>query len=150
MAEIPFKQFSRENLVALQKKVKQDLKIDSTDLLRETVEHLGTHAYYLTIYDQERRKLWQLRQIADKKWSELFFAYRLGNKNVNSEGVLLTHTKEIELAVKKDTVWINMKGYVDWQESIVHYLEHVMRLFSDRKWLLKDAKDLVNMDRDTV
>jgi hypothetical protein len=145
-----FTLMTESEVLEMYSKAKKDLEIKSTDLFASLIEQLGKHSDWLRIYMREKGKLKKLQQLAKKRWSKLFFAYRFDERKLNKDGVLLTQAKEIENAVLQDEDWIKTQSMLDHQELVVEFLKSVLDLFGDRKWLIKDCIETMKLDRDSV
>lgn len=122
----------------IKEKVEEEIKIDRNDLLEENVQQISLHHRYLSLLEEQKRKLRKLEAVKDKWYAKLYDDYRW-----NSEKRRKTKA-ELESAVKKHPKYAKINKMMETQRNLVEYLEGVVDLLKNRYFILKN---LVEMDK---
>jgi hypothetical protein len=128
------------NIEKLEKQVTEDLYIDDTILVRESLVTPIKHNKYLQILFRERLQLKRLKSDLGKVRLERTNYY---NGNAEDPYEFVLSTTEVKEHVKCDPDFISFEARVAIQEEVVSYLEEVCLILSRRGFSIKNAIDML-------
>lgn len=137
------------NLAELYEMVQQDLEIDKTELDNESLKTPQLHNKYLIMHSQEKLKLEQSlseRKIKRKnKW--LYYTGKMSEEQLRFFGwepFDLTILKtDVDRFIDADDEMIKLSAKITLQQEVVNYLEHVVKIISNRQWNIRAALDWI-------
>jgi len=133
------------DIESLREMVKQDIKIDETDLNSESLKTPQIHNKYLVLYENSKLELekiqFQEKVLKRDKW--LYYTGKMGDDDLKRHGwepfehnILKT---DIPMFLDSDTDIQKIRAKYSLQESIVSYLEEVIKIITGRQWNIKSA-----------
>ena len=133
------------DIESLREMVKNDIKIDETDLNSESLRTPQLHNKYLVLYENSKLELEKL-QFMEKtmkrdKW--LFYTGKMGDEDLERKGwepfehnILKT---DIPMFLDADPDMQQIRAKISLQSSVVSYLEDVIKIVTGRQWNIKSA-----------
>ena len=131
-------------LEELQAEADKDLVIDDTELDTESLRTPILHNKYLQYYNKFnlllKKSQWEERTLQREKWE-----YYTGKSDPS-----VYKEKPFDLKVLKNDVHIYINADEDiqkvqakivYQEAIVNYLEHILRMINNRSFTIKNATE---------
>ena len=133
------------DIESLREMVKNDIKIDETDLNSESLRTPQLHNKYLVLYENSKLELEKLqfmeKTLKRDKW--LFYTGKMGDEDLERKGwepyehnILKT---DIPMFLDADPDMQQIRAKISLQSSVVSYLEDVIKIVTGRQWNIKSA-----------
>ena len=133
------------NIEDVRKMVSADLIIDQSDLHIESIKTPQLHNKYLIFHEDAKLELdkfnFILKSIRKNKW--LYYMGKMGDDDLKLNG-----WKPFEYSILKTDLPVFMEADLDMQkmyakialqQSLVNYLEDVVKIINSRQWNIKSA-----------
>lgn len=121
-------------------KVKKDLQLDELKLTTEPSRIVNCMQYYNEMLVKKRYKLKKIKTMHDKIYSDEYY-------DIKKNHPLKPSTRtDIDIIIKGRKRFVKIKQILDQQESVVEYLEGVVKAFVNQNYSFKtiiDEKKLV-------
>jgi hypothetical protein len=135
------------NLSDYRNHAEKDLLIDETQLDTESLKTPQIHSKYLNFLTDEKLSLYKLQHeykvLRRKKW--LYYTGKISQEELEEEGwepfqlnVLKTDIDKF-LDSDENLQFIEMK--IKYKESVVDYLQDVIKIINNRQWNIRSAID---------
>ena len=135
------------NLSDYRNHAEKDLLIDETQLDTESLKTPQIHSKYLNYLTDEKLRLYKLQHeykvLRRKKW--LYYTGKISQEELEEEGwepfqlnVLKTDIDKF-LDSDENLQFIEMK--IKYKESVVDYLQDVIKIINNRQWNIRSAID---------
>jgi hypothetical protein len=135
------------NLSDYRNHAEKDLLIDETQLDTESLKTPQIHSKYLNFLTGEKLSLYKLQHeykvLRRKKW--LYYTGKISQEELEEEGwepfqlnVLKTDIDKF-LDSDENLQFIEMK--IKYKESVVDYLQDVIKIINNRQWNIRSAID---------
>ena len=137
------------NLSELYDMVKVDLKIDETELDRESLNTPVLHNKYLVFHVNEKLKLHKLNSDLkiQKRDKWLYYTGKMSQEELDERNWepfdLVVLKTDIDKFIESDSDLITLQSKIKYQEQIVDYLESVIKIVSNRQWNIRAALDWI-------
>ena len=137
------------NLSELYDMVKVDLKIDETELDRESLNTPVLHNKYLVFHVNEKLKLHKLNSDLkiQKRDKWLYYTGKMSQEELDERNWepfdLVVLKTDIDKFIESDNDLITLQSKIKYQEQIVDYLESVIKIVSNRQWNIRAALDWI-------
>ena len=137
------------NLSELYDMVKVDLKIDETELDRESLNTPVLHNKYLVFHVNEKLKLHKLNSDLkiQKRDKWLYYTGKMSQEELDERNWepfdLVVLKTDIDKFIESDSDLITLQSKIKYQEQIVDYLESVIKIVSNRQWNICAALDWI-------
>lgn len=137
------------NLDELKQMVSEDIKIDQTELDRESANTPQLHNKYLTFFMDERLKLQKLEREASalRRYKWLYYTGRMSKEELEQFGwepfelnVLKTEADDL---IESDSDWLKLQEKLSFQKEKVNYLEGVVKIINNRQWQIRAMIDWI-------
>ena len=133
------------DIESLREMVKNDIKIDETDLNSESLRTPQLHNKYLILYENSKLELEKLqfmeKTLKRDKW--LFYTGKMGDEDLERKewepfehNILKT---DIPMFLDADPDMQQIRAKISLQSSVVSYLEDVIKIVTGRQWNIKSA-----------
>lgn len=133
------------NIESLREMVEQDVKIDETDLNTESLKTPQLHNKYLILYQNAKLQLekyeFEEKIIKRDKW--LYYSGKMGDDDLQRKGwepfehnILKT---DIAMFIDADQDMQKIRAKISLHQSMVSYLEDVIKMVVGRQWNIKSA-----------
>jgi len=133
------------NIEDVRKMVSADLIIDQSDLHIESIKTPQLHNKYLIFHEDAKLELdkfnFILKSLRKNKW--LYYMGKMGDDDLKLNG-----WKPFEYSILKTDLPVFMEADLDMQkmyakialqQSLVNYLEDVVKIINSRQWNIKSA-----------
>jgi|TARA_R110000765_G_scaffold245402_7_gene347549 hypothetical protein len=133
------------NIEDVRKMVSADLIIDQSDLHTESIKTPQLHNKYLIFHEDAKLELdkfnFILKSLRKNKW--LYYMGKMGDDDLKLNG-----WKPFEYSILKTDLPVFMEADLDMQkmyakialqQSLVNYLEDVVKIINSRQWNIKSA-----------
>lgn len=133
------------NIETIREMVKEDLKIDESNLNGESLKTPQLHNKYLVFLENSKLELekLQFQENILKKYKWLYYSGKIGEddlKKYNWEPFEYNLLKtDIPMFLDSDEDLQKMRAKISLQKSMVSYLEEVVKMMSGRQWNIKSA-----------
>ena len=130
-------------LSEIQEKVKRDLKINDMELDIEALRIPSLHSKYLQLLTEHSLLLKKTRAeyavLRRDKW--IHYAGKAGDNHYkkNPFPIELKTKAEVDTFIDADEESKELKGKVDYYETVVEYLQEVVKSISNRSFQIKNA-----------
>tara|TARA_R100000657_G_C4666048_1_gene109977 strand:+ start:395 stop:829 length:435 start_codon:yes stop_codon:yes gene_type:complete len=137
------------NLSELYDMVKVDLKIDETELDKESLNTPVLHNKYLVFHGNEKLKLHKLNSDLkiQKRDKWLYYTGKMSQEELDERNWepfdLVVLKTDIDKFIESDRDLITLQSKIKYQEQIVDYLESVIKIVSNRQWNIRAALDWI-------
>ena len=130
-------------LSEIQEKVKRDLKINDMELDIEALRIPSLHSKYLQLLTEHSLLLKKTRAeyavLRRDKW--IHYSGKAGDNHYkkNPFPIELKTKAEVDTFIDADEESKELKGKVDYYETVVEYLQEVVKSISNRSFQIKNA-----------
>ena len=137
------------NLSELYESIQTDLEIDNTELDKESLRTPQLHNKYLIKYSNEKvilHKMYCDMKIQKRdKW--LYYTGKLSEEELKEKNWepfdLVILKTDVDKFINADNDILSLEIKIKLQEEIVHYLESVVKIISNRQWNIRAALDWI-------
>lgn len=133
------------DIESLREMVKKDIFIDETDLNSESLKTPQLHNKYLIMHENSKLELeklsFQEKIMKRDKW--LYYSGKMGDDDLKRkdwdpfEHVILK--TDIPMFMDADIDLQKLRAKISLQNSVVSYLEQVIKIITGRQWNIKSA-----------
>ncbi len=133
------------DIESLREMVKEDIFIDETDLNSESLKTPQLHNKYLIMHENSKLELeklsFQEKIMKRDKW--LYYSGKMGDDDLKRkdwdpfEHVILK--TDIPMFMDADLDLQKLRAKISLQNSVVSYLEQVIKIITGRQWNIKSA-----------
>jgi hypothetical protein len=135
------------NLSDYQNYAKNDLVLDETQLEIESLKTPQLHSKYLNFLMDEKLQLTKLQHdfkvLRKKKW--LYYTGKISQEELEEEGwetFELTILKtDLDKFLDSDEDLQNIHIRIKYRETIVDYLQEIIKIINNRQWNIRSAID---------
>lgn len=135
------------NLSDYQNYAKNDLILDETQLEIESLKTPQLHSKYLNFLMDEKLQLTKLQHdfkvLRKKKW--LYYTGKISQEELEEEGwetFELTILKtDLDKFLDSDEDLQNIHIRIKYRETIVDYLQEIIKIINNRQWNIRSAID---------
>ena len=135
------------NLSDYQNYAKNDLVLDETQLEIESLKTPQLHSKYLNLLMDEKLQLTKLQHdfkvLRKKKW--LYYTGKISQEELEEEGwetFELTILKtDLDKFLDSDEDLQNIHIRIKYRETIVDYLQEIIKIINNRQWNIRSAID---------
>lgn len=127
----------------------KDCKFDETNLISESLRIPSMHNKYFTLYAHEflkfkrqKAKLLELEKAKREYYDGSMDEIELKERGWKPNPLKILRT-DINRYIETDKDIINMTLKVDYQSTIMHYLEDIIKQIHGRNYLIKNAVELM-------
>ena len=135
------------NLSDYRNHAEKDLLIDETQLDTESLKTPQIHSKYLNFLTDEKLSLYKLQHeykvLRRKKW--LYYTGKISQEELEEEGLEPFQLNVLKTDIDKfldsdeNLQFIEMK--IKYKESVVDYLQDVIKIINNRQWNIRSAID---------
>ena len=133
------------NIEQLREMVDVDIKIDENDLNTESLKTPQLHNKYLIFYENAKLELekyeFQEKTLKRDKW--LYYTGKMGDDDLKrNDWEPFEHTilkTDIPMFIDADMDIQRIRAKISLQNSMVSYLEQVIKIITGRQWNIKSA-----------
>tara|TARA_X000001388_G_scaffold24304_1_gene16805 strand:+ start:12537 stop:12971 length:435 start_codon:yes stop_codon:yes gene_type:complete len=133
------------NIEQLREMVDVDIKIDENDLNTESLKTPQLHNKYLIFYENAKLQLekyeFQEKTLKRDKW--LYYTGKMGDDDLKrNDWEPFEHTilkTDIPMFIDADMDIQRIRAKISLQNSMVSYLEQVIKIITGRQWNIKSA-----------
>jgi len=135
--------------------VKNDLKIDQTELDIESTRTPQLHNKYLIIYMDEKLILGKyesdLNLLRKEKW--LYYTGKMSQEELDERNWkpfdLIVLKTDIDKFLNSDDDVVKMSNKLLFQQEKVNYLENVIKIVNNRQWYIRSIIDWLKFTNGT-
>lgn len=122
------------------KRVEEDCKIDTFDLVRENASYVNRTQVYIEEYYKQSRKLSSLDLMVKEKKAHLLIFYKRDFE------IKLTSMTDIMTMIEGDPKFQKLMKYYNEQKSVVEYLQQTIKNMQQKSYALKNLIELRKED----
>jgi hypothetical protein len=133
-------------LKELQDELKQDMKLDSSDLSSESLRTPDLHNKYNRSLFQEKLALKKLK----REWDVLFkdrweYYSKKADSEVYEKKPLLKKIlpNDLKIYIAADSEMQNLKARIELKEELVEFLERAMDAIMQRNWIIRNSMEFL-------
>ena len=127
-----------------------DVKIDETELSRESLNILLLHGKYLKYFSQERLKL-RAQKMKQKQLQQRLMDYYRGDLNNPEDLAELGREpypykrlkQEVNYYVESDSEMVQLNTKIAYQQEMVDILEEIIKAINTRGYVIKNSLDFL-------
>jgi len=129
--------------------VEADLKIDETELDSESLRTPQLHSKYLNFLTDEKLKASKLEYDYNrlKKYKWLYYTGKLSEEELADFGwepfQLSILKTDIDRFLNADEELQLISNKLEYQKSVIYYLENIIKVISNRQWNIRSAIDWI-------
>ena len=129
--------------------VEADLKIDETELDSESLRTPQLHSKYLNFLTDEKLKASKLEYDYNrlKKYKWLYYIGKLSEEELADFGwepfQLSILKTDIDRFLNADEELQLISNKLEYQKSVIYYLENIIKVISNRQWNIRSAIDWI-------
>ena len=132
------------NLSEIQDQVKRDLKINDLELDIESLRIPSLHSKYLQLLTENslllKKTLGEFTVLKRNKW--IYYSGKASDEVYKEKGdfpLKLSTKEEKSTFIEADEEIRELKGKVEYYETVVEYLQEVVKSISNRSFQIKNA-----------